>query len=237
MTLDAGVRSRAAVSLAPFAGAAVLAWLVVPIGATMQWAAYGVSLALLALTAVLLRVARAAWWSPRLGLIPASFGFLLAVAALRGSAGGINSGAAGMAMIPVFYTALSGADRRQLYVVLAGLAAFYLLPIIIIGAPAYPHSQYRTALLTVPVSSVIGIATHDLVGRVRRQVREAGRRERMLEQVGQLVRGLFDSADPRKDVCEAPRAISDAAVALLMEPTATGSMIFDRDGWTGCATG
>lgn len=203
----------------------MLAWLVVPIGATIHWAVYGVSLALLVLTAVLLRLARTAWWSAQLGLIPAAFGFLLAVAALRGSAGGINSGAAAVAMIPVFYTALSGADRRQLYVVLLGLAAFYLIPILIIGAPAYPHSQYRTALLAVPVSSVIGIATHDLVGRVRRQVREAGRREQMLEQVGLLVRGLFDSADPRKDVCEAPRAISDAAVALLMEPTVSGSMI------------
>jgi diguanylate cyclase (GGDEF)-like protein len=225
VTLDARDRSRAAVSLAPFAGAAVLAWLVVTIGTSIHWAAYGASLALLVLTGLLLGIARTDWWSPKLGLVPASYGFLIAVAVLRGSAVGINSGAAALSLIPIFYTALSGADRRQMYLVLVGLAACYLIPIIFIGAPTYPHTEYRTALLVVPVSSVIGIATHDLVTRVRLQAAEAGHRERMLEQVGQLVRGLFDSANPRKDVCEAPRAISDATVALLMEPTESGSMI------------
>ena len=212
-------------SLAPFAGAAVLAWLAVPIGTPIHWLAYGASVALLGVTAVLLRLERTDWWSPGWGPVPASFGFLLAVAVLRGSAGGINSGAAGLALIPVFYAALSGTDRRQLYLVLLGLAAFYLVPIVLIGAPRYPHSQYRAALLSVSVSSIIGVTIHDLVGRVRQQAAEAGRRERMLEQVGQVVRGLFDSADPRQDVCEAPRAISDAIVAVLLEPTESGAMI------------
>ena len=225
MTLDARDRSRAAVSPAPFAGAALLAWIAVPIGASIHWRAYGASIALLAIAGGLLALSRAHWWSPRIGLVPPSFGFLLAVAVLRGSAGGINSGATGLSMIPVFYAALSGADRRQLYVVLGGLAAFYLIPIIFIGPPPYPHSQYRAALLSVSVSSIIGVATHDLVSRVRRQADEAGRREQMLEQVGQLVRGLFDSADPRQDVCAAPRAISDATVAVLFEPTESGAMV------------
>jgi len=223
VTLDARDRSRAAVSLAPFAGAALLAWLAVPIGTSIQWSAYAASVALLAVTGGLLAVARAGRWS--LGLVPPSFAFLLAVALLRGSAGGISSGAAGLSMIPVFYAALSGADRRQLYMVLLGVAAFYLIPIILIGPPPYPHSQYRTALLSVSVSSIIGVATRDLVSRVRHQADEAGRREQMLEQVGQLVRGLFDSADPRQDVCEAPRAISDATVAVLFEPTESGAMV------------
>ena len=130
-----------------------------------------------------------------------------------------------LSMIPVFYAALSGADRRHLYVVLLGVAAFYLIPIIFIGPPPYPHSQYRVALLSVSVSSIIGVATHNLVSRVRHQADEAGRRERMLEQVGLVVRGLFDSVDPRQDVCEAPRAISDATVAVLFEPTESGSMV------------
>jgi diguanylate cyclase (GGDEF)-like protein len=212
-------------SPAPFAGAAVLAWLVVPIGSSIHWTAYAASVALLAATAALLVAARSDWWSPKLGLVPPAFGFLLAVALLRGSAGGINSGAAVLSMIPVFYAALSGADRRQLYIVLAGLAAFYLIPIVVIGAPPYPHSQYRAALLTVSLSSIIGVSTHRLVGHVRRQADEARRRELMLEQVGQVVRGLFDSADPRQDVCEAPRAISDACAALLFEPAESGAMV------------
>jgi diguanylate cyclase (GGDEF)-like protein len=224
VTLDARDRSRAAVSRTPFAGAALLAWLALPIGTSLSWTVYGASSVLLALTAVLARCERASWWSPVLGQIPVSFAFLAALAVLRGSAGGTNSGVAGLSMIPVFYTALSGAGRRQLYIVLLGLAAFYLIPIVVVGAPLFPHSQYRTALLSVAVSSIVGVATHELVTRVRLQALEAGRRERMLEQVNQLVRGLFDSADPRQDVCEAPRAISDAMVTVLLEPTESGAM-------------
>ncbi len=214
-----------AVSLAPFAGAAVLAWLAVPVGTTIDWHAYVVSVGLLALSGVLAVLERSRRWGPTVGQLPASFAFLAAVALLRGSAGGLNSGAAGLSMIPVFYTALSGGDRRRLYIVLVALAAFYLIPIVFIGPPPYPHSQYRAALLAVSVSSIVGLATHELVARVRLQALEAGRRERMLDQVNQVVRGLFDSPDPRKDVCEAPRAISDAAVVLLLEPTESGSMV------------
>ena len=211
-------------SRTPFAGAALLAWLAVPVGTSLSWPAYAASVVLLALTALLARLERATRWSPALGQIPVSLAFLAAVAVLRASAGGISSGAAVLSMIPVFYTALSGSGRRQLYIVLIGLAAFYLLPILVVGPPPFPHSQYRTALLSVAVGSIVGIATHELVTRVRLQALEAGRRERMLEQVNQVVRGLFDSADPRQDVCEAPRAISDAMVAVLLEPTESGAM-------------
>jgi diguanylate cyclase (GGDEF)-like protein len=225
VTLDARDDSRAAVSLAPFAGAAVLAWLAVGLGSSVDWTSFAIATGLLALTGVLAWLERAWDWSQEYGQLPASFMFLLAVAFLRGAAGGINTGISGLSVVPVFYTALSGGGRRQLYAVLLGLAAFYLIPIIFIGPPRYPHSQYRTALLSVSVSSIVGLATQNLVGRVRRQAVEAGRRERMLEQVGQVVRGLFDSANPRQDVCEAPRAISDATVAMLLEPTESGSMV------------
>jgi diguanylate cyclase (GGDEF)-like protein len=225
VTLDARDRSRAAMSLAPFAGAAVLAWLAAPIGSSVDWAAYAAATVVLGVSGLLGQLDRRRPWSPRYGQLPAAIMFLLAVAILRDSAGGFTSGAAGLSLIPVFYTALSCPDRGQLYVVLGALAAFYLIPIVFIGAPSYPHSQYRAALMSVSVSSIVGLATQNLVGRVRHQAAEAGRRERMLEQVGQVVRGLFDSADPRKEVCEAPRAISDATVVLLLEPTKSRALV------------
>jgi diguanylate cyclase (GGDEF)-like protein len=40
----------------------------------------------------------------------------------------------------------------------------------------------------------------------------------MLEQVGGVVHSLFDSPQPRVDVCEAARSISNASAALLYEP-------------------
>src|SRR5258708_56883 len=77
----------------------------------------------------------------------------------------------------VFYTARDTQSRRQLVVILGGVALFYLAPMLLIGPPAYPHPQYRSALLTVAVSSIIGLATQRLVGTARFQAGEARRRE------------------------------------------------------------
>jgi diguanylate cyclase with GGDEF domain len=120
-------------------------------------------------------------------------------------------------LIPVFHTALYSRSRRDLGFILAGVALFYLLPILIVGAPAYPQTQYRAALLTVTVSSIIGLATQRLVAGVRHQAREARSHERMLEQVNEVVHGLFDSPEVRVAVCEAARTTSQASVALLYE--------------------
>ncbi|MGH2858237.1 MAG: diguanylate cyclase domain-containing protein [Solirubrobacteraceae bacterium] len=205
--------------------AALLAWVAVALGAHIDWIAYAVSLTLLAVTAVLASLERAGRWSDRVGQMPASFAFLAAVALLRHSAGGITAGVAVLSAMPVFYTALSGADRRQLYIVLAGLLAFFVVPIIIIGPPPYPSSQYRAALVSVSVSAIIGLFTQSLVARIRLQANEASTRERMLTEVGQLARALFDSPDPRADLCAAPLAISDASVALLLEPAESGALV------------
>jgi diguanylate cyclase (GGDEF)-like protein len=95
-----------------------------------------------------------------------------------------------------------------------------VVPVLIIGPPAYPHTQYRAALLAVAVDGIIGLATQRLVANVRHQAREARSRENMLEQVGGVVHRLFDSPQPRADVCEAARSISNASAALLYEPAA-----------------
>lgn len=225
VTLDARDHSRAAVSRTPFAAAALLAWIAAALGARVDWHAYVVSLALLAATAVLARMERVDRWSEHVGQVPASLAFLAAVALLRHAAGGITAGVTVLSTIPVFYTALSGADRRQLCLVLAALAAFFVVPILVVGSPPYPASQYRAALVSVSVSAIVGFVTQGLVARIRLQANEAGTRERMLSEVGQLARALFDSSDPRRDLCAAPLVISDAAVAVLLEPTESGALV------------
>jgi diguanylate cyclase (GGDEF)-like protein len=80
-------------------------------------------------------------------------------------------------------------------------------------------------VLFVVVSSMVGLATQHLVAAVRGQAAEAGRRERMLEQVGSVVRDLFASIEPRTDICRATLEISDATVAILFEQDPiTGAM-------------
>ncbi len=204
---------------APFSAAAVLAWTAVLVGSDITWAQYAFSAALAIIAGALAVEATGERLGTRLGVVPAALLFLVAVGFLRNSAGGISSGTSALAMIPVFHTALYSRSRRQLAVVVAGVGLFYLLPIIIVGPPAYPHAQYRSAVLSTAVSALIGFATQQLVASVRRQASEARDRERMLQQLGDVVHRLYDSPQPRNAVCRAAKSISGATVALLYEPT------------------
>ena len=212
--------------IAPFAGACCLAWIAVPVGSTISWALYLTSLALalaaggIALSAI---VARRHVW---LAVVPSALMLLIAVGLLRQSAGGITSGASALAILPVFQTALYSRSRRDLLLVLTGVALFYLVPIWVVGPPAYPHSQYRTVILAVAVDGIIGLTTQSLVARVRTQAREARVRERMLQQVTTVVHGLFDSRRPRHEACEAVMTISNATSASLLEPMANSDQLF-----------
>ncbi len=209
-------RLTLAKGLGPFLGAAVLAWAAMAVTSSVHWTQYAISIALLIAGGGLacLRRSSRAW----LGIVPASLILLAAIGVLRNSAGGMTSGAATLALIPVFYTALHAQSRRAMVIVLTGLAVFYLAPLVLIGAPQYPDSQYRTALLSVAVSSIVGFATQALVSSVRVQAAEAQSRGQMLEQVSATVRGLFVSRRARIDVCESAMRISEATAALLYEP-------------------
>ncbi len=219
MGLEATPRMDAARSFAPFAAAAILAWISVPVGTTIDWTQYEVATLLLSL-AVAMRLLRVPLLDRRLGGALPSLVFLAALDLLRNSAGGIGAGVSIVAMVPVFYIALHGAGRRELYAVLAGVAIFYLAPIVLVGPPAYPHTQYRAALLSVAVSTMIGLATRALVASVRDKAHEASRREQMLRLVGNAMRSLLTSPQARVDVCQAAMSIGEASAAVLYEPLA-----------------
>jgi diguanylate cyclase (GGDEF)-like protein len=211
-------RTPLALSLAPFLVASLLAWTTVLVGSQMDWELYALATLLLALAGMLAAVRAGGMWSARYGGVLSSLVFLAAVGLLRSAAGGSNAGVAVLSLVPVVYTALFGESRHQLYVVIVAVTLFYLAPILLVGPPAYPHSQYRAALLTAAVSAIVGLTTRRLVADVRHQVREASSRERMLVQVHEVVRGLYSSAQARQDVCEAARSIGQASTALIYEP-------------------
>jgi diguanylate cyclase (GGDEF)-like protein len=203
---------------APFAGAAALGWIAMLFGTSLDWSQYALSVVVLGIALAIPLAGSAVRRLKPVAVVAGSLVLLIALAWLRNSAGGSTSGVTALALISVFYTALNTQSRRQLIVILGGLTLFYLAPLLLIGPPAYPHSQYRAALLSVAVSSIIGLATQRLVGAARFQAGEARRREHMLERVTAVVHGLFDSEQPRVDVCEAAREISGATAALLYEP-------------------
>jgi diguanylate cyclase (GGDEF)-like protein len=207
-----------AMSLAPFAAAAGLAAVVAIVGSSsVNWRDYAVAVGL----GVLAGLVRLTSWraiSVQIREIPPSLIFLVAVTVLRSSAGGANTGIAVVALLPVFWTALYG-DRLQLCVVTAAMAVFFLAPMLLVGGPLYPNSQYRAAVLFLAVGAIIGFTTQWLVAEVRYQANEAEQREQALEQVAAVMRGMSNSPHARAEVCEAARSIGKASFALLFELT------------------
>lgn len=211
--------------LGPFAMTALVAWFAVPIGTQVDWTEYGISLVLLAIA-----------WSYGLvvslrgnmlrGTVLGSLGFLAALGTMRDAAGGQVAAVSIVSLLPVFQTALYVRERRGLVIVLAGLAVFYLLPLIVVGAPEYPNSGYRGAGLGVLVSAIVGLTSHGLVADIRRRASEARDRERILVRVNETLQSLYRSPQPRRDACRAVLEVSDALVAGLYEPDpATGMLV------------
>ena len=73
----------------------------------------------------------------RHGTLAPSFLFLVAAALLRHSVGGANAGVTVVTLLPVIVTALHG-TRRQLAPVIAGVAAYFVLPVALIGGEQLP---------------------------------------------------------------------------------------------------
>ncbi|MDE3133210.1 MAG: GGDEF domain-containing protein [Acidobacteriota bacterium] len=208
---------RLARQLGPFAATALVAWVAVLIGTRVDWPEYVISVAVLfaAWTYGVVAGLRGRMLS---GTVIGSFGFLLALGLMRDAAGGSVAAVTIVSLLPVFQTALFVRDRRGLWIVLAGLLAFYLAPLILIGPPRYPNDGYRSAALAIAVSSIVGLVTHRLVADIRRRASEGRHRERILQLVNSAVQELYRSADPRHDACRAVEEASEALVVGLYEP-------------------
>jgi diguanylate cyclase (GGDEF)-like protein len=165
--------------LVPFAGATLLAFVLVPIGSHVKWPEYLVALALT--LAVMIGTALTPWQRVPVAarLVPPVV-FLLAAALLRDSGGGFNSGVATLALLPVFWVALHGSPAGIGLIVL-GVGAFLAVPVLAIGEPAYPATGLKTGVLFVVVSGLVGATVQRLVDAVRSQADEGVRREGELE--------------------------------------------------------
>jgi diguanylate cyclase (GGDEF)-like protein len=214
-------------SLAPFAGASLLAWGTSVVGNPISWQPYVVSLALATIAGIVcVQPMRPSF--DRLRETMVSLIYLAAVLLLRAAVGGALSGVAVLAMLPVFYTALNTHDKRQLFAVICSVTAVFFIPIMVIGGTRFPQSQYRIAVLFVTVSAIIGFASQRLVARTRAQARTAQQREHMLEQVADVVKALYAStgAQAREQLCQAAMHVSDATFAILFEPDpASGGLL------------
>jgi diguanylate cyclase (GGDEF)-like protein len=165
-------RRVAARRSAPFAGALLAAFTVAPVGATLDPLTYALAAALGALSVVLMDRQR--------GILVASFAFLAAAAVLRHSGGGASAGVTVVTLVPVTATALHG-TRAQLAPVIAAVAAYFAVPVALIGGDHYPATGLRSGALYVVVGAMIGYTVERLVAQVRDRMFEATRRGTALE--------------------------------------------------------
>jgi diguanylate cyclase (GGDEF)-like protein len=145
-----------------------------PLGGTLSWAEVAPALALQVLVGLTLAL------GPRLNLPAAGLigmlAYLTSVALLR-DATSPTAGYGPLVLLPVVWASLRG-GRKELLISLAGVAAVYLVPTLLIGPPQYPVGGWRAGLLFVVIASVIGLAVRRLVRRV----------EHLLERLGDLAR-------------------------------------------------
>ena len=165
-------RRAAARRSAPFGGALLAAFVVAPIGSALDPLLYAAAIAAGALSMVLME--------RELGTFAPSFVFLLAAALLRHSFAGAAAGVTVVTLVPVTVAALHG-TRRQLAPVIAGVAAFFVLPVVLVGGVQYPTAGLRSGALYVVVGAMIGYTVQRLVAQVRDREIEAKLRGNALE--------------------------------------------------------
>ena len=119
--------------------------------------------------------------APRVATVGVPLGYLILAATLREAAGGSTSGFGGLFLLPVLWLAVT-AGRRALALILAAMAAAQLLPIVLVGAPEYPRSGLRGALVLTTVAAVTGLMVQRLSADGRRRTAQlAEQNERLLE--------------------------------------------------------
>jgi diguanylate cyclase (GGDEF)-like protein/PAS domain S-box-containing protein len=90
--------------------------------------------------------------------------YLASVALLRDGAAAGGFGA--LVLLPVIWAALRG-RTSQLAFAIAGGALVFAVPQVLVGAPEYPSTGWRVAILTTMVGVVIGVSVLRLVERLR----------------------------------------------------------------------
>jgi diguanylate cyclase (GGDEF)-like protein len=241
-----GVRSPAALHLssfarpgllrrsAPFLGAMVLALAVLPLPPDRDRPV--VILLAFGLTALIVATVAFAPWHrlPRFAETVPPLAYFVVIALLRESQGGAVSGYSALAMLPVFWFALYG-TRSQLAIGITGLASVFLAPLLLLGSPEYPPTEWRRAILWICVAPIVGYTVQALVAELRARAEDAARSENetrrtlaYMASVTSVTRQMAGSSDPdavRGAVCSAALAIAGADFAQLIEPDLDGMLV------------
>jgi len=143
------------------------------------------------------------------------------VALLRQAQGGALSGYSALLVLPVVWVAFVG-SRRSVVLVVAALAATLTIPIVAVGAPSYPSTGWRGALLLTLVSAIVGLVAEHGVRTTRRHGEDEAQRARMLDRLVQTHTAIamsdFGFEDLLQTVVEEALALTGADGAVVELP-------------------
>ena len=148
--------------------------------------------------------------------IPALAAFAV-IALLRHAEGGATSGVAPLVMLPVLWLAIHG-TQVQLGLAIAASTATFLAPVILVGPPLYPSTDWRGAVLWAASELLIGSAIQTLVGQSRHRAADVAA-------LGAITRALTAGSDPRPELCAAAQLVTGSAFAVLFEPHVEGALV------------
>lgn len=162
----------------------VLAWLLQPLSgstaATLPGAALVLTAAIIA-AVLLLPWRRLPGWARA---VP-PLAWLVVVALLRHDGGAGISGYATLSLLPVFWFALYG-SRRELWIAVIGLLVIVAGPAIALGAPQYPATELRRAVLLGVFAAMVGVAVQGMLTALRDEVARRKRAEQALRDLEAL---------------------------------------------------
>ncbi len=137
--------------------------------------------------------------------------FFVVFALARDASGGSTSGLAPLVVLPILWLALTG-TRRDLLVGAVLTAAAFAVPLVLIGAPAYPDGDWRRVLLWTAIAALVAPVVHRLM---RRLATETERVAQAAAQMDDILRGARLTSIVSTDIDGTIRSFSPGAEQLL----------------------
>ena len=225
---------------APFIGAMWLALVIYPLpphGGDSKTFVPAVALNVIILVSVLIVPWRRL---PAMAAVLPPIAYLVVIALLREADGGSASSYGALLMLPVFWLALYGRPR-DLAVGIVGLTGVFALPVLLIGAPDYPTSEWTRVMVWLCVAPIVGFTVQSLVREQRTRATENLQRAEELQVSQEETRKLVvsmaavteatrelarttDAKVAREIICTAACTITGARFAKLMERNKDGDL-------------
>ena len=139
--------------------------------------------------------------------------YFVVIGFLRHAEGGAESGYGPLVLLPLVWLALYG-TRRQLAVAFAVMIMMFALPILLLGPPLYPLSEWRRTLLWATAGPLIAFTVHRLVAEINQLLTKLRGIARTDALTGVPNRRAWDEEMPRA-LSRAKRSGEALSVALL----------------------